>query len=422
MTMIKSEFFKNASVLLSSNVIAQVIALAIYPLLTRLYSPEDFGEFSLFLTITSFLTILSTCRYEYAIVLPKEEKKALALLNLCVRINILLFVVLMLVSFFFKEAVAILFQSKVLKIWLPLIPVLVLVSGLWQAWSYYLTRLKRFKKIALYNVSQSAFNTSLKYGLGVFGYTNAGLVFATIIGQSIALLLNLFSSCNTMKSVLSVETDAVRNVAKEYNNFLKFELPHAAINFFSSSLPIVLLTPFFDLTLIGFFSLCITIGFRPINVFCNSMYQVLYQKVVMLVSNGESISGVLKKYVSKILISVLLPFVLVFVFASPIFEFLFGSEWKLASNYFKPLMPWFFVIIFASSLSFLPKVFSKQKQAMYIEIIYVLLRLAALVFGIIESSFYLAIVLFSIASVIVLIGQLLWFASLIRNYEKELCV
>ena len=43
----KSEFAKNVLTLMTGTTIAQAIPIAISPILTRLYTPEDFGVFNL---------------------------------------------------------------------------------------------------------------------------------------------------------------------------------------------------------------------------------------------------------------------------------------------------------------------------------------------------------------------------------------
>ena len=75
-SIVKSSGVRNFTKLLSANVVAQVIGLVVYPILTRMYAPEDFGLLNLFLSIGGVLAILSTAEYYYAIVLPKEEKDA----------------------------------------------------------------------------------------------------------------------------------------------------------------------------------------------------------------------------------------------------------------------------------------------------------------------------------------------------------
>ena len=69
---VRSEFGRNSAKLLSSNAIAQIIGLLIYPILSRLYSPDDFGLVNLFLSIGGVITLFATAEYQYAIMLPKS--------------------------------------------------------------------------------------------------------------------------------------------------------------------------------------------------------------------------------------------------------------------------------------------------------------------------------------------------------------
>ena len=74
-----TEFRRNVLTLLTGTTVAQLIPFLISPIITRLYSPEDLGRLALFVSIISILSIISTCKYDAAILLPKEESNAFAL-------------------------------------------------------------------------------------------------------------------------------------------------------------------------------------------------------------------------------------------------------------------------------------------------------------------------------------------------------
>ena len=77
--MFRSEIYRNAAKMLSGNAIAQMVGLLFYPLLTRLYRPEDFGLLNLFLSIGGVLVLVANADYHYAVLLPKNEKKAIVI-------------------------------------------------------------------------------------------------------------------------------------------------------------------------------------------------------------------------------------------------------------------------------------------------------------------------------------------------------
>ncbi|SVD81723.1 uncharacterized protein METZ01_LOCUS434577, partial [marine metagenome] len=84
----RSEFSKNVLTLVTGTTIAQAIPIAISPILTRIYTPEDFGVLALFISITTILGTIANGRYELAIVLPKRDNNALELTALSIIITI----------------------------------------------------------------------------------------------------------------------------------------------------------------------------------------------------------------------------------------------------------------------------------------------------------------------------------------------
>lgn len=69
--------------ILSGSVLGQLVMLLATPIITRLYSPSDFGILSLYTMVVSVLLVFATLKYELAIPLPKENKKAINLMTLC---------------------------------------------------------------------------------------------------------------------------------------------------------------------------------------------------------------------------------------------------------------------------------------------------------------------------------------------------
>ena len=81
-------FIKNIILLVSGTLLAQSVSIISSPILTRIYSPEAFGELGVFTSITSIFSVFMCLRYELALVIPKEKEYALALL--CLSFSMLL--------------------------------------------------------------------------------------------------------------------------------------------------------------------------------------------------------------------------------------------------------------------------------------------------------------------------------------------
>ena len=128
--LIQSAGARNFAKLLSANVVAQAIGLLVYPVLTRLYAPDDFGLLNLFLSIGGILSILATAEYQYAIVLPKEQSDAVA----CFHVGalwLLLVSVLCGLPSLFRAQIAALFNVSALATYYAFLCVFILSTGLW---------------------------------------------------------------------------------------------------------------------------------------------------------------------------------------------------------------------------------------------------------------------------------------------------
>ena len=114
----KSEFSRNVLTLMTGTTIAQAIPIAISPILTRIYTPEDFGVFALYMAIASIIAVIATGRYEMAIMLPKEEEDVKSIVKLIlILLSIVTFITFLIVSFF-NQAIVSLFENQEISNWL----------------------------------------------------------------------------------------------------------------------------------------------------------------------------------------------------------------------------------------------------------------------------------------------------------------
>ena len=72
----QSAYARNVLTLMTGTTLAQAIPIAISPILTRLYSPEEFGRFQLFASVATNLAVLGCGRYEFALPLARDEAEA----------------------------------------------------------------------------------------------------------------------------------------------------------------------------------------------------------------------------------------------------------------------------------------------------------------------------------------------------------
>ena len=415
-----SEMTKNSAKLLSASVIVQIVGLLVYPILTRLYSPENFGMINLFLSISGVLTIFSTAEFQYSIVLPKSEERAVA----CFHVGFFIacaFCVILLCTIPFSEGIAQIFNAPDLAHWYWGIPIFVLLSSLWILLNYWYTRQKQFGAISKYQITQCVTNAGAKCGFGFAGFLNGGLIFSALLSPFIALC---FSVANMGKKIIKplfvINKEENFKALREYANFPKYSLPRAIINYISCNLLILLLTPVFGLTDIGFLGMALTLAFRPINMISESLYKVFYQKTAEHVQNKEHIRDFFKRYFTVILLCIIPLLIIVGLFINEIIVFLLGSTWNETADIILYMMPWLIATCLFSPICYLADVFQKQNIGLFLEILLIVARLAGIFIGIAQNDFHLAILWYSVASLLVTAIQIGWYWMLIRRYEMTI--
>ncbi|MCR5050957.1 MAG: lipopolysaccharide biosynthesis protein [Paludibacteraceae bacterium] len=416
----KSPSARNVGKLLSANIIAQALGILIYPILTRIYRAEDFALLSLFTSIAGFVVLAANAEYHYAIVLPKEEKRARSLVHLCLLLLILTTIILCL-SLPFAPRIADLFKAPDLARWWGLLPLCVAALGGWNILNYWYMRRTAFSRISGYQITQSLFSAVGKIGFGALRWLQGGMIIASVAAPILSLVISLSIAWKKhIRELLTIDYADIRHAAREYANFPKYNLPRSLVNSAAQSLPIWLLTPQFGLDRIGQFSLAMMAAFVPLNIIARACYQVLFQRVSELVQRGQSIRSVLTQFCLWTGGIVAIGMTIVYFVLPQLVSLLFGAEWIDTADIIRHLYPYLVLIPLCGSICFLSDVFAKQKTAMWMEVGYVLAMSGALLVGIHWNSFMCAVSLFAWTRFAYLSVQLCWYASLTRAYHRTL--
>lgn len=406
--------------MLSGNVIAQVVGILFYPLLTRLYSAQDFGLLNLFTSFVGVLTLLATADYQYAIVLPKSDRKAIATVQLGVLINIGVFLITLL-SVPFSSAIAHVFKAPDLAKVYILIPFFVFLSGIWTLLNYWFTRKKQFGNISRFQISQMLWNSGLKYLFGIAGFLRWGLFSATILGLGVSLGFNLRKAWKQWgKEFLKIDRYQIRTTARRYARFPLYSLPRNTLNNLSGNLPFFLLTPAFGLAETGYLGMAFTLALRPIQMVVSSIYQTFFQHISEKVLQRQPIQKFFLKFIGRTLAVIIPAFIALYFILPWLCELILGPGWGKTGEYIQLMLPYLASLALASSLNFIPDIFQRQGGMLIIEIIYLGLRVSGLLIGIYQNDMELAVLLYSMGGVLVFIVQLIWFKRIIDRYTLKL--
>ena len=115
---LKSKFSLNIMTLMLGTTVAQAIPIIISPILTRIYSPEEFGLLILFMSIVSILSVIVSLRYERAIIQPLDDEDAISLVVISMLVTIGVSTILTILINIFYTQINLIFILNNIKLFL----------------------------------------------------------------------------------------------------------------------------------------------------------------------------------------------------------------------------------------------------------------------------------------------------------------
>ena len=417
----KSSILKETGTLLGGNVLAQVIALAAYFILMRIFSPNDYGLYNIFYSYIEVLIILSTLKYELAVVVADDDREANDLAGLTLRINTL---------------VSLLLLTIVLVLWLTgmlpgnfaqlgwmvlLIPPMVFFCGTSRVYGALFNRMHCYRSIAVNETVNAGTGALLKIALGLLGMLQAGMPVGTVAGRAIANItyrLKLRQLGRTPS--FHGDRTAAFSVMRKHRNFPFFVASKDFINSLSYNLPFLWLALYFDRAEVGLFALALTFTFRPANLLNTAIEKVYYARTAEGVRQGEPVGRMISRMLLVVNAIALPVCILAWFAAEPVFSFCFGGRWAGCGIYVRALLPWIFLSLSTTPLTFISNVFSSQRIEFYFYLVLLALRVAAIAIGVHVGDFLLAIRLYAAAGALVSASLLVWYLWQVRRYERSL--
>ncbi len=378
-----SNFITNVLKLISGSVTAQILGILLMPIISRIYNPDDFGIFQLFMAISGILVIASTLSYQFAIMLPKTEEDAANVTLLCTLLviitSLLTGAILLVIPINIDEFC----KTPGISKYLLLLPPVIFLNGMFFVQNYWLSRKTRFGVIAGSRVSNTLTTKLLQIGFATASVTPLGLIGGYTAGYAFADLVMLKGVKKDIQIFKKVSIRRMKELAVQYKHFPLFSLWSSIANTISPQVPTFLLTYYYSTSVVGHFSLANQVVNLPMALIGSAIGQVFFQKVSEVKNGNEK--GDMKTIVSEVynkLISIgLFPMILLTIIGEQVFVFAFGEKWDVAGTYVKILIPWIFLVFLSSPITTLYNVFDKQKVWLTFSVVLLVTRVIALVIG-----------------------------------------
>lgn len=346
---LKNQYLRSVGIVGIGTLFAQCITLLVSPILTRLYSPSDFGLAALFIALVASCSPGICGKYEVAVVISKSQSASKKLFGIGLCINLFLsstIFLLLLISF---DSIFSILNPN-LKDIILYAPFALFFVGLTNLLIAYANHLKQYKIISLSKVIFALTSAAVGVTFGIFG-SSYGLVVASIL-SGLASCLWLITQYHDRATVAILRWSQRKYVlASRFRDLPCYNAPTALLDGLTLALPIFVLSHFFEESVVGYYALMVRVGMAPVSFLSSSVSQVNLKRVAELVNDGYD----LRPYLLKIMVGlsiIILPLTIIFMTKGPwIFAWLFGHDWIVAGEYLKILMPALALKFVASSLS-----------------------------------------------------------------------
>lgn len=347
----QSEFAQNAFTLAIGTALAQAIPIVLSLALRRLYLPEDFGAFAVYLGLLSPLTVIATLRYELTVVLPKDDKTAANLVFLASLIALVFSVIIFVIVLLFRSLISAWINiPDNYSYLLYFLPLSLYFFATFQAINYWLIRKKAFRASSINKIARRGSEGIVQI---IFGFFKKpfGLVFGDVIGNFFNNVIGLIQLSKTQFRFSDISSAGLKDAYKKYSHFPKYNTFPALLNALTLAMPVFFINKFFSTEIAGYYDLTNLALVAPFSLISVTISQVLLQRLVEKRNSSLAIRPELLKVLLFLSITAILAIFVIKLFGVELFSFFFGSKWVLSGEYAKLLILCFALRFVVSPLS-----------------------------------------------------------------------
>ena len=379
----RSGFLHNVWLLTSGTVFAQGLVILALPVLTRLYSPQDFDLLAVYVALIGLISVVSCLRYNIAIPLPEQDEDAMALLALSLLAGCAFSLILVLPVVFAPEATAALLGQMDLAPHLWLVPFGIALASSYNALQYWASRKKRFGIITKTRMTRAVggVGTQLAFGL------TTPIPFGLLLGHALYSGLGVIGlGRNVMrddhKTIGALDWERMRRVAGQYRRFPFYSVPQTLFDTGGTQLPIIIIAAATAGPEAGFLMLAMRVMGLPMGLIGSSVAQVYLAEAPEKLRDG-SLPAFTRRTMWTLFRTGAPPLAVAGALSPMLFPIVFGAEWARAGWLVAWMTPWFILQFVVSPVSMVLNVTGRLGLLLAIALGGLLLRVAVVLWAIV---------------------------------------
>ncbi|HDB7801257.1 TPA: type 8 capsular polysaccharide synthesis protein Cap8K [Staphylococcus aureus] len=397
-----NKFIGDSFLMILSSGIAQVILIITTPIITRLYSPTEFGEFTIFSNIAMILIPIINARYDLLIVNTKNDRSA----NILSQISFLISLLILLILIPIFAISAWLYPNFILD-FIFIIIMLFLVS-LTNIFTNYLNKERKYKVLSLINVFRVGSMALLQIIFGLLALGSLGL----IIGFSLSYIAGITLGYKTFKKHFNIVRDKEETKALflENKNQLVYSTPSILLNSLSFSVVVFFIGILYTNTEVGIYGMAIRVLGIPVTIISLGLSKIFMQQANDYYIEYGNFRNLLLKFSSILVIVSIILYVPLYLFSEELVNILLGHSWVDAITVIKIVIPLFVIRLIVSTVSLSVIVLQKQQLELILQALFLIGTTATFVISKMLNLTFLNFV--SINTVVLIVSYMIFFIAL----------
>lgn len=337
--------------LLFGNGAAQLISLASYVILARLYAPAEFGGFALFMTVVGVFGPIACGRFDL-IIQSAPDRQLPALIARARRANILVSTTLAAASMAFAAA-----SGQISLLEGLLVGAGVFLTGWVLTSNARLIRAEQYSVASRTTIIRSAVTATTQVGLAFVNPTALGLIIGFCAGFAVQALF-LTRAAQGLPGPRSTHRRD-RLIMARYASQISLDIPTAVLLGTVLNIMNFLVLDLYSREDVGYYSMAYRVAALPLTLISGALAEVFYQKASASFRATEGFWRELKFNLLLTLAISLFIIVPIGILAPPIFSIAFGPQWERAGYLVICLLPLLAVRLVTDSVQIAPLIIGR---------------------------------------------------------------
>jgi len=320
---------RNLFSIVSSQFIAQLVLLLSIPVISRYYSPQDYGIFAIFSSISWILISVATSKTE-ALIITMDSKEKAASLSLGILSLIILFGIsfALFSDFLFQNLFTNFFSSEYYFLG-KIMAFTIVIMGFSQTLNCYATYLGIFVSHSYASILNAFAIVIISIGYAFFFPSKTiflGLIYAQLISHIISFFVFLYFT----KFLREISIQGFKSSFAEISKLLK-KIPillfTQLFSTASARIPTLIVSSLSGLSGAGFLGLAERIVSAPTNIFGHAVGQVVRHRYAKLFKTKKDYSSFPKMVISYSFLILFVIYATLFFLTDYVVPIILGPEW-----------------------------------------------------------------------------------------------